>query len=139
MQYAHFYSGIPIFTVTNNASRVRFDVRISPTISNTVSNICVQVMSEEFPNGYDMNTWTSHKKNSIKKITGSSVSAGTTTNYSYDNTNNYLSIPANTTVTITIDNPDTNKTYFLRWWESGNADYAGGQIDLLENGRILKS
>lgn len=139
VQYAHFYSGIPIFTVTNNASRVRFDVRISPTISNTVSNICVQVMSEEFPNGYDMNTWTSHKKNSIKKITGSSVSAGATTNYSYDSTNNYLSIPANTTVTITIDNPDTNKTYFLRWWESGNADYAGGQIDLLENGRILKS
>ena len=137
--YPHFYGGIPLFALKNEYKNVKFDINISPTINTSATNICIQVMSEEFPNGYDMTTWTTLKKNALQEIKGSVTQGGTVINYSYDTTNNYLSIPVNTTTTITLNEPEVNKTYFIRWWENGNADCVGGKIELLNNGKFLSS
>ena len=134
----HFYGGIPLLAVSEDYSKFTFDIKLSPTITSGVSNFCVRVMSEEFPNGNDLSGWTISQKSALQKVKGTSKIESITTNYDYDETNNYLVIPKNTNVTITVDKPAKNKTYFIRWWEEGNANSAGGQIELLGNGKVTK-
>ena len=138
--YPHFYGGLPLVSIDSSSNYVKFtfDVKISPTITSSVNNLCIRVMSEEFPNGNDISTWTESKKNALQKITGSSKTGDIITNYAYNNTLDCLVIPKNKEVTITIDKPAKNKTYFIRWWEEGNANSAGGQIELLGNGKVTK-
>lgn len=138
VDYPHFYGGIPLFALKTEYKNVKFDINISPTINTSATNVCIQVMNEEFPNGYDITAWSTAKKNALQTITGSSTTGSTVTNYDYNTTNNYLSVPVNTLVTISLDKPDDNKTYFIRWWEQGNADYAGGQIEILGNGKSTR-
>ena len=137
--YPHFYGGLPLIAINNNAKKFSFDISLSPTISTSTNNFCIRVMSEEFPNGNNISTWSTSKKRALQKIKGESKAGSTTTVYNYDNTNNYLVVPKNTTINISIENPVANKTYFIRWWEEGDSGSAGGQIDLLGNGEIVRN
>ena len=129
-----FYGGIPLFRMTNdNVDKVTFKIKANATTRN-ITKMRLYIKEAEFPNAYygdaawnttDPVTGKTYK-NSLKKVISDK-----------DKTNDkeYIDIPLNTEVKITINDVQKNMPHFLRFEEldaSGNA-YDGGAITYLSD------
>ena len=133
-----FYGGLPLISLGNQSiDKLAFDLQITPTTTTGTipTEICVQIKKSQFPNENETSNFTTNDLNDLVNCQG--VYGSTT--YSYDEANHYLKIPVNTKINVQVDLPEKNTTYYLRWWENGNAKKSGGKIVELNNGTITVS
>ena len=132
----YFYGGYPLCSLGNDTiEEMQFDLNINRTTSTgTLPTMArVQIKYNQFPNESNTSSWT---QQNIDELIEFDASNGSNT-YNYDKTNNYLKIPLNETVKITIKEPKKNNNLFIRWWEDGNVNNSGGQLVRLNNCIIL--
>ena len=129
-----FYGGIPLFNLSNdNIDSVSFKIKGQATSTmNNVTKLRLYIKEAEFPNAYygtsiwnntDIVTGKTYK-NSLKVVTSDK---------NITNTNDYIDIPLDTEVKITIKGITKGMPYFLRYEELDNSNnkYYGGKIALL--------
>ena len=125
--YPHYYGGLPLISIGQRAiEEFTFEIIIEPTTtSGTIpTHANIQVKKDEFPNNNNTSTWSTDDKENLVEI----KATVNNTEIQYDKTNNCIKVPLNQRVKIKMEEPPQKTTLFLRFWEDGNTDRAGGRI-----------